>query len=339
MTNSEDNLRVPGEWEPHRAVWLAWPHDQTTFGALNEKDEVLNPERLEKVESTVREIVEALSGSELVRLLVPKGFSETFSNQDIEIVEVDYADIWTRDYMPTIVKSSAGKLKAVKWIYDAYGEKFEELIKDNEVWGKVHKDIETIDTDLVLEAGAIESNGSGTILTTDECLLKRNSTLSKEAIEKKFEAYLGAKKILWLSRGLTNDHTDGHIDEIARFVSPSKIVCAYEEDARDENYEILKKNYEDLCSFTDQDGRPFEVVKLPMPHMTYANGEKAPVSYANFYIGNSVVLATVFGDINDHKAIEVLQNCFPDKKVIPINCSELIYGGGAIHCITSHEPI
>ncbi len=331
--------RIPGEWEEHKVVRLAWPYDETTFGTLNEKDEILNPLRLGKVENIYLQIFQALEGSEKINLFVRNGSSDLRISKEINLIEVDYADVWTRDYMPTFVKDENNKVKAVKWIYNAYGEKFEGLIKDNEVWGKLVGSIETIETELILEGGAIESNGEGVILTTEECLLKRNPNLSKTEIEKLLGKYVGAKKVLWLSAGLINDHTDGHIDEIARFVSSNKILCAYEDNEQDENYEILKKNYEDLCSFTDANGKPFEIIKLPMPHMIYNNGEKTPASYTNFYIGNKVVLVSVFGDPNDDKAVEIIQGCFPDRKVAPINCRELIYGGGAIHCITAQQPL
>lgn len=339
MDEDLKNIRMPGEWERHEAVWLAWPYDKTTFGTLNEIDEVLNPLRLGKIENIYIQIIDALEDSEKIKLLVREDFSHTINNKNVELVVADYADVWTRDYMPAFVKNENGKVKAIKWIYNAYGEKFEGLIKDNEVWSKVKGDIETVETELILESGAIESNGEGVILTTEECLLTRNLNLSKEEIEKLLGKYVGAKKVLWLKQGLTNDHTDGHIDEIARFASPNKILCAYEDNEQDENYEILKKNYEDLCGFTDADGKSFEVIKLPQPHMIYANGEKAPVSYCNFFIGNKVVLATVFGDPNDGKAVKILEECFSDRKVVSINCSELIYGGGAIHCITAQEPL
>lgn len=305
--------RMPAEWEPHSAVWLAWPYDTITFGSLNEKDEKLNPERLKIVENVFRQIIEALEDSEKVNLIT----------KDV----ADYADVWTRDYMPTFVKNEEGKLAAVKWIYNAYGEKFEQLLKDNNVWNEVNKKlhIETIETGIILESGAIETNGDGVLITTEECILKRN--LTKEQAEEAFAKYLGIKKVIWLKNGLVNDHTDGHVDELARFVAPNKILCAYEE-----GYESLEENFKILTATN------FEIIKLPMPHMTYSNGMKTPASYTNFYIGNKVVLAPTFNDLNDTKALAIIQSCFPGRKVVPIDCSELIYGGGALHCITQQVP-
>lgn len=321
----ELGFRMGAEWENHEAVWLAWPYDTITFGSLNEKEEKINTERLGIVENIFREIIKALTDSEEVRLL----------KRD----DVDYADVWTRDYLPTFVKNKENKNVAIKWIYNAYGEKFAGLLKDNDVWAFVNKklNIETVETGVVLESGAIESNGSGVLITTEECMSSRN--LSREESELIFLKYLGISKVIWLKKGLVNDHTDGHIDELARFVSPSKILCAFENDEKEENYERLVENFNILENAVDQNGNKFEIVKLPMPHMKYSNGKKAPASYTNFYISNKVVLAPTFKDSNDDKALQIIQSCFPERKVIPIDCSELIYGGGALHCITQQVPL
>jgi agmatine deiminase len=158
-------------------------------------------------------------------------------------------------------------------------------------------------------------------------------------VEKFLGEYLGIQKTIWLGEGLLNDHTDGHIDEIARFVSRDTIVCAFEDDADDENYAILQANYEILSAVIDLDGKPFNIIKLPMPHVRYDDGEKAPVSYTNFYIGNKVVLVPAFNDNNDKRALEILGECFPGRTLVPIDCSDIIYGGGAVHCMTQQEPL
>jgi agmatine deiminase len=206
-----------------------------------------------------------------------------------------------------------------------------------------------IKANLVLEGGAIDINGQGICITTEQCLLNENRNIgkTKKDIEKCLEDYLGVKKTIWLYEGLVNDHTDGHIDELARFVGPNTIVCAYEDNPNDENYTILKNNYETLQAATNLDGKPFKIIKLPMPHMNFegtaagisGTDSKAPVSYTNFYIGNTVVLASIFNDPNDAKALEIIQSCFPDRKVVGIDCSDIIYGGGAIHCMTQQQPI
>ena len=321
------NLRMPAEWEPHKAVWLAWPYDKTTFGSLNQKDDKPDEGRIKRVEETFNKIISALKGSEEVNLITKD--------------QADYADVWTRDYMPSFVKGQNGKISAVKWVYNAYGEKFSELLRDNNVWKKlnINSDVKTVEPNITMEAGAIDVNGEGVLLTTEQCLLARNGDMSKEKIENIFKEYLGVSKVIWLKNGLENDHTDGHIDELARFVAKNKIVCAYEDNTEEENFKTLDENYNILKNAADQDGKPFEIIKLPMPHMVYDNGVKAPVSYANFYISNKVVLVSTFNDANDAKAIEIIQSCFPDRKVIGIDCTDLIYGGGAIHCITQQEPL
>ena len=191
-----------------------------------------------------------------------------------------------------------------------------------------------------MESGAIEGNGKGILITTEQCLINptRNPGKTKADYEKCFRDYLNIAKTIWLKQGLYNDHTDGHVDEIARFISVDTIACAYEENQSDPNFKILDANYQALTKITDQDGKPFKIIKLPMPHMTYRDGQKAPVSYCNFYIGNTVVLAAVFNDPNDGEALKIIGNCFPGRKIVPIDCSDIIYGGGAVHCMTQQQP-
>jgi agmatine deiminase len=335
-----NTLNMPAEWEKHEATWLSWPNDDDFF-----------QEKIGNVKKLYVEIISHLHKGEYVKIVVLNQEVEdkvkmllTEAGVDLSKIiffQIDYVDVWMRDYSPTFIKKD-GKIVWVKWIYDGYNKKFPELLKDGEVFNDLNKVLNSKVTnmDYVMESGAFEVNGAGTFMTTMQCLLEnRNKGKTKSDYEKMFSETLGVNNFIWLNKGLFNDHTDGHIDEVARFVSPSKILCAYEENEKDENFEILKENFEILENSLDQDGNKFEVVKLPMPHMFYDDGEKAPVSYANFYIGNEIVLATVFGDPNDDKAIEIIQSCFPDRKVVPINCSELIYGGGAIHCITAQQPL
>lgn len=334
MPNSLPNsYRMPAEWEPHDAVWLAWPYDKITFGSLNQKNNKLNPERLAKVEKKFIKIIDALKDSEQVNLIVRNKKEHSDALPHARMFEADYADVWTRDYIPTFVKNQEGKLAAIKWNYNAYGEKFAGLIKDNDVWPKINAElnINTVEPGIILEAGAIEINGAGILVTTEQCLLKRNPHLSKQDYEKAFAEFLGITKVIWLKVGLVNDHTDGHIDDVAKFVATNKILCGYEDDPADENFETLKNNFETL------EKAGLEVIKLPMPHMRYNDGKKAPVSYVNFYIGNSVVLVPSYNDPNDKKALEIIQSCFRDRKAVGIDCRDLIYGGGALHCLTQQQ--
>lgn len=342
-TPKELGFYMPAEWEKHSAVWLAWPHDETTF-----------PNLIPEIEKSFCEIIKSLEGSDKVNLIVLENSKDRINkmlidygvdmNNVIFFIE-DYADVWTRDYTPiTILNKQSGKQAYVKWSYDAYGKGhdpyFADLVKDGEVFDRIlgGKGHEIFRAGIVLEGGAIDSNGCGTILTTEQCLLmNRNLDITKEDNEKYLKDYLGVEDIIWLKNGLVNDHTDGHIDEVARFVSPDTIVCSYEDDKNDLNYSILEENYSILINHENKDGSKFKVIKLPMPHMNYSDGEKAPVSYANFYIGNSVVLMSVFNDENDKIAKKIIQSLFPNHKVVGIDCTKIIYGGGAIHCMTMQQ--
>lgn len=337
-TPKELGYVMPAEWEKHSALWLAWPYDEITF-----------PGRVEKAEKVYVEIIKEIYESDPIKLLVKdesmkKKVENLLSEDSIDISKItfyitDYADVWIRDYAPLFLN----KKGAVKWNYTAYGEKFPDLIKDNNVFLNLKDKIDRkiFQPDIVMEGGAVEVNGKGTVLTTEQCLLNsnRNPDLSKEDTEKYLKNYLGAKKIIWLKEGIVNDHTDGHIDDVARFVSTDTILCGYEEDEKDPNFEILRNAYEVLKNSVDQDGKPFKIIQIPMPHMNYEDGKKAPVSYVNFYIGNSVVLVPTFNDPNDGKALELIGSFFPDRKVKGVDCTDLIYGGGALHCITHEEPI
>lgn len=343
-TPKEQGYVMAAEWEKHSAVWLAWPYDNTTFPGL-----------IPDVEKSYCQIIKSLEGSDKVNLIVlgddKERVEKILRDYGINMSHVyffveDYADVWTRDYSPiSLVNKDKNKIAFVKFNYNAYGKKddpyFSDLLKDNNVFLDIleKKEEEVFAPRFVLEGGAVESNGNGTIMTTEQCLLNpnRNGELSREEVEIYLKDYLGAENVIWLKNGLVNDHTDGHIDEVARFVGEDTILCAYEDDDNDENFKILDNNFKILENSVDKNGNKFKVIKLPMPHMVYDNGEKAPVSYANFYIGNSVVLMSVFGDDNYEKAKEVIQSIFPNHKIIGIDCSKIIYGGGAIHCMTMQE--
>lgn len=339
------SLRMPGEWERHAATWMAWPRDAEFYG-----------ERLPGVENVFTQMICALSEGETVKLLVADKKAE---NRVADILDraganmarvafylADYQDVWMRDYGPTFIEdkgpdAAAGRKAWVKWRYDGYNNKFPELLRDDDVFFALKDSIRAKmkNAEISFEGGAIDANGHGTILTTRQCALdsRNGGEKTQEEMNTVFNEMLGAENAVWLNQGLVNDHTDGHIDEVARFASPGKILVGHEDDPKDENYERLAENYTILEDATDAEGNKFELVKLPMPHMRYDDSSKAPVSYANFYIGNTVVLVSVFRDANDTKAIEILKSCFPGREVVPIDCRDLIYGGGAIHCVTQPE--
>ena len=331
---------MPAEWSKHDAIWLAWPHDPSTFTS-----------GVEKVEETFVQIISLLHKDEHVNLFVTdqemkrkvSGLlqSRNVDLKQIRFFEFEYADVWFRDYGPIFVKRNKD-LAMVHWTFNSWGEKYEELMKDAQIPHEINKAMQLpcFEPGVVLEGGSIDVNGKGTLLTTEQCLLNknRNACLKKEEIEKFLKEYLGVTNIIWLKNGIAGDDTDGHVDDLARFVNPTTVVCGYDE-GDDENSEALRKNYKLLRQSSDQDGRRLKVVKLPMPGKIAYDGKRLPASYTNFYIGNRTVLVPTFENENDKVALSILQNLFPKRNVIGINCVDLICGFGAIHCVSQQQPV
>ena len=336
---------MPAEWRLHTATWLTWPKDPETW-----------PDRVSHVEQIYLEMMAALSPHETVNLLVDDADTEqavrlrcSFPGaENIRFHHITTVDSWIRDYGPNFLIDNGGGAAFNDWIFNAWGGKYESLKQDNGVPLLLEPVLQMrrFAPGIVLEGGAIDVNGAGCVLTTEQCLLNpnRNPQLSREEIEEYLRSYLGVTKVLWLAEGIVGDDTDGHIDDIARFVGPSVIVCAVEEDPEDANYELLNDNLERLKSMTDANGGLFEIVTLPMPGVVGGtstdtrNLDRLPASYANFYIANNVVLAPVFGHANDRRAVETLERVFPDRRVVPINCEPLVWGMGTIHCVTQQQP-
>lgn len=346
MTESPKQLgyQMPAEWMPHSATWLAWPYDKITF-----------PDRVAKVEKIYCEIIKALADHEIVNIVIQnEDVAKKILNllahsqatvghwQNVKFHLCDYADVWIRDYGPTFLKNASGAKAWIKWDYNAYGNKFPDLLKDKDVFNTLDSNVQGLKyiADIIMEGGSIDINDRGVVLTTEECLLNpnRNPNLSKDKIEKILLDYLGANKIIWLKNGIHNDHTDGHVDILARFVNSNTILLAWTDDQKNPNYEIVRDNYQILLNSTDHLHKKFEIVKLPLPEVYYDNGELAPASYANFYIANNVVLTVAFGQPTDDEANKIIANFFPDRKIISIDCNDLLYGGGKLHCITQQEP-
>lgn len=342
LTPLNQGYHMPAEWEQHDAVWIAWPHNDLTFP------------HLENVEETFLEICTALQGSEQIDLLVPdletqnkvlhflklRGFQEPC----IRFHQVQYSDVWIRDYGPTFVVNHAlKKISAVSWIFNAWGDKYDELITDGTISNFIPEflEINSFSPGIILEGGSIDVNGKGCVLTTRHCLLNpnRNPHLSQEEIEHYLSEYLCIKKVIWLNEGIAGDDTDGHIDDIARFVNPTTIVCAVEKDPGDKNYPILQENLQILYEATDQDNNPFTIVPIPMPSEVSDDEYRYPATYLNFYIGNKVVLVPVFNDPNDKEALTILQDLFTDRIVIGISSRSLVEGFGTIHCATQQQPV
>jgi agmatine deiminase len=359
---------MPAEWRRHRATWLAWPKDPQTW-----------PDRVPLVEEIFLQMMAALAPHEIVNLLVDDHETERAVQArcvfpgagHIRFHLIETVDSWIRDYGPNFLLSDKLQLVADSgrnlpapdpnksqlgeqglayndWIFNAWGNKYEELKQDDSIPSRLHSllNVPRFAPGIVMEGGSIEVNGAGLVLTTEQCLLNpnRNPQLDRVGIEEHLKAYLGVQKVLWLGEGIVGDDTDGHIDDIARFVSPATIVCAVEDDPADANYEILQDNLRRLQHMTDMQGRPFKIVPLPMPGVVGGastdsrNLDRLPASYANFYIANGVVLAPIFGHENDVRAVEILQGLFPDRRVVAINCEPLVWGMGTIHCVTQQEP-
>ncbi|NLE06605.1 MAG: peptidyl-arginine deiminase [Crenarchaeota archaeon] len=340
-TPSQLGFIMPAEWEKHDAIWLSWPHDPVTF-----------PNRVKKVEKTYVQIIKHIHESEEVNLFVKNEEMEKkvklmLEEESVDLDRVhffkfDYADVWFRDYGPIFITNSKNELAMVHWIFNSWGEKYQELLKDCQVPRIINQSmqIDCYEPGIVLEGGSIEVNGKGTLLTTEQCLLNRNRNpnLQKDDVEKYLKNFLGVNHILWLKQGIVGDDTDGHIDDIARFVNPTTVVCAYEENEDDENHAILKENYEMLKNMVDQDGNKLKIIKLPMPGFVGNKKGRLPASYTNFYIGNKKVLVPIFGHKNDKKALDILQTLFPEREIIGIHCKDLVYGLGTLHCISQQQP-
>jgi agmatine deiminase len=345
-TPAELGFFMPAEWQRHAATWLTWPKDPLTW-----------PDRVPQVEEIYLEMMAALTPNETVNLLVDNEATEEAvrsrckfeGRENIRFHRLETVDSWIRDYGPNFIVNAQGELAYNHWIFNAWGNKYEELKRDTSIPARLERvlNVPRFEPGIVLEGGAIEVNGAGCVLTTEQCLLNanRNPQLSRKQIEQYLKDYLGIRKVLWLKEGIAGDDTDGHIDDIARFVSPNRIVCAVEDDPGDANYELLLENMKRLKEMTDAEGKNFEVVPLPMPGFVGGtrepgerNLERLPASYANFYIANSVVLVPIFGSENDQLALDIIQNLFPDRRAVGINCEPLVWGMGTIHCVTQQQP-
>jgi agmatine deiminase len=253
-------------------------------------------------------------------------------------------DAWCRDHGPTFLIGPADDRPAlVDWEYNAWGGKYPPFDADNAVPHKIAawQNRRRFVPGIILEGGAIEGNGCGVVLTTEQCLLNpnRNPHLDRAQIEKYLSEYLAARKVLWLTGGeIAGDDTDGHIDQLARFVDPTTVVAAYEENPDDDNHEPLSRNIEELAKMTDQEGRPFKIVRLPMPAPKFFNDQRLPASYLNFYIANGLVVVPQYDDPADTIAVETLGNLFPDRRIVGLSALDLVWGLGAFHCLTQQEP-
>jgi len=327
---------MPAEWEPHEATWIAWPHNRDDW-----------PGRFAPIPWVYGEIVRKLSRVEKVRILVENRELETRAKSMLRKVgaQMDAVEFflcptnrsWTRDYGPLFVKNRRGEMALTSWRFNAWA-KYDDWQKDAAVPAYLAKrlGLPEFRTGMVLEGGSIDANGAGLLLTTEECLLskvqERNPAMSRAQVERKLRDYLSVTRVIWLRNGIAGDDTHGHVDDIARFSGPETVVAALEPDYSDANYEPLRENY----SLLREAG--LRVVSLPMPQPVIFAGRRLPASYTNFYIANRTVLVPTFNDPHDRVALATLARVFPDRQVVGINCTELIWGLGALHCMTQQEP-
>jgi agmatine deiminase len=340
-------FRFPAEFEPHAATWIAWPHHEPDW-----------PGKLAPIPWVYAEIVRVLAADERVEILCHDEHVRADAqaalaahgvrdNYRVHLVPNDR--VWLRDSAPTVVQTERGVNVLMNWRFNAWA-KYPNFERDAQVGKAIERitDLERVEPRrpdngerLVLEGGAIETDGQGTLLVTEECLLSpvqaRNPGLTKEGYETAFREYLGIRHTIWLGEGCVGDDTHGHVDDIARFTAPDVVVLAYEEDPADENHRRSVDNH-DRLRHAGGDAGTLRIVKLPYPRAVEMNGERLPASYANFYIANGVVMVPTFNDPSDRIALNTLAELFPDRQIVGIHAVDLVWGLGTLHCLSQQQP-
>lgn len=336
------NYSFPAEWEKHEATWLTWPYLDDSF-----------PGKLEAVYPSYLEFIRQISLGEKVRINVPDEHQKVVLTQMLELVDIDCNqvemfihpsnDVWCRDHGPAFVVNALAKEKKaiVSWEFNAWGGKYPADL-DNQIPDKIarHFGLPIFHPGIVMEGGSVEFNGKGTILTTEACLLNknRNSHLTKVQIEKYLYDYYGVQQILWLNDGIAGDDTDGHIDDITRFVNDDTVITAVETNECDENYQPLQENLENLKKMRLWNEKQLNIIELPMPNPQYWEGRRLPASYANFYISNASVIVPTFRCVQDDIALDIISAAFPGRDVIGIDSVDIVWGLGSFHCLSQQEP-
>lgn len=341
-TPKQQGYSFPAEWAEQEAMWLSWPHKEASW-----------PGKIETIYKPYSEFIKVVAEDQKVRINVADEAMKNFALRHLEAVNANLAnvefyfhetnDAWCRDHGPAFVINKTEKKKAVvDWGYNAWGEKYPPFDLDDVIPTKIanHFGLPLFTPPIVMEGGSVEFNGAGTVLTTTSCLLNenRNPHLTKEQIEQYLKEFYGQEQVLWLGDGIVGDDTDGHIDDITRFVNEDTVLTVVEENPEDENYQPLQENLEALKKMTLLDGRKLNIVELPMPAPVIYEDTRLPASYANFYIANKVVVVPIFNDKNDERALQIIQSCFPGRKVIGINSVDIIWGLGSFHCLSQQEP-
>ncbi len=345
----ELGYRIPAEWEKHETTWIGWPHNKNDW-----------PGKIGPIFWVYGEIVRKIAVSEKVRIIIESKDEENKAKKILKLVHantnnVDFFHLqtnrgWLRDSGPAFIKNNDGKIATVNFEFNAWA-KYSNYKKDRKVpkfiseklklerFVPIHKNEK-----VVLEGGSIDINGSGTLMTTEECLMDakvqiRNPGFSKKDYEEVFKKYLGITNVIWIGKGIAGDDTHGHVDDLCRFVNKNTVVIVQEENSKDKNYKPLKENKERLGGMKIEDGSKINVVDLPMPSPVIFNGERLPASYANFYFSNAAVLVPTFNDPKDRIALGILSELITDRPVIGIHAVDLVWGLGTLHCLTHEQPV
>ena len=335
-------FHFPAEWAKHTATWLSWPHKEESW-----------PGKIGMIYPRYAEFVKVLTEGELVRINVANEQMKAFAKQQLTLAGVDLTkveffdfatnDAWCRDHGPAFLINPDTKQKAiVDWGYNAWGGKYPPFDLDDVIPTKIgeHFGLPVYHPGIVMEGGSVDFNGAGTVLTTTACLLNknRNPHLNQLQIETYLQNYYGTEQVLWLGDGIVGDDTDGHIDDITRFINEDTVFTVFEENKNDENYYILQENLQMLKTMRLLNGKQLNIIELPMPDAVIYEDQRLPASYANFYIGNAAVVVPTYRSKNDDKALDILQQCFPDSKVVGIDSTDIIWGLGSFHCLSQQEP-
>ncbi|MFN8416254.1 MAG: agmatine deiminase family protein [Cytophagaceae bacterium] len=341
---AEEGYYFPAEWYQHKATWLSWPHKEASW-----------PGKIDTIYPIYAQFIAKVAEGEEVHINVADANMEAFARAQVQVFAPSLKNIffhhfptndaWCRDHGPAfLINKDKSKSKIIlDWGYNAWGGKYPPFDLDDVIPTKIaeYYKLPVLHPGIVMEGGSVEFNGKGTVLTTTACLLNqnRNPHLNKAQIEEYLENYYGVENILWLGDGIVGDDTDGHIDDITRFVNDDTVVTVVEENKNDENYFILKDNLKELYKMRLESGKQLNIIELPMPSPVIYDDQRLPASYANFYIANNYVVVPTFRDANDDKALEIIQSCFNDRKVIGLDSTDIIWGLGSFHCLSQQEPI
>lgn len=340
--DSLKGFSFPAEWAKHTATWLSWPHKEESW-----------PGKIATIYKPYCEFIRAVSEGELVRINIVDDQMKAFAITQLQLAGVDMRkieffdfptnDAWCRDHGPAFLINPETKQKAiVDWGYNAWGNKYPPYDLDDVIPTKIAQrfNLPVYHPGIVMEGGSVDFNGKGTVLTTTACLLNknRNPHLNQQQIEGYLQNYYGAEQVLWLGDGIVGDDTDGHIDDITRFVNEDTVVTVIEENKADKNYSILQENLQTLKTMRLLNSKQLNIIELPMPSPVYYDGQRLPASYANFYIANAAVIVPTYRCSNDDRALEILRSCFPGRKVTGIDSTDIIWGLGSFHCLSQQEP-